>query len=463
MAHWRNEELEALLGGPLDETGLVETALMQLVHIGARESDVLDFKDKSYPPAPATAPVAWSQEQEFAKDVSAFANHRGGLLLIGVSETNDVASALSPCIADPVTEERRLRQALANYAAPIPLVAFVPIGVASASYCLAVVVPPSPRAPHAVRGAPGDSRRPLYFPVRDGADSRWMLEAEIADRYRLRARTADQQAARLDRVIRDGTATVRRAEGLWVAAAVTPESPMSAELTRRDVDEIREWWDKVYLFSSPLGGSLAGGWHRPMPAPGRVVFNQSGVRDDDPVDTPTSGYVELYADGSAFVATPTGRDTDGTGVVIGDLTVADDTIQLVDACLSWCSSRAGAWGTASFTIFVIDTRSESGLAEPVPLVSHHFGRLRPVSGTRSAREAPTASIAVDLTDVERVQDRLRYTHAALSGLLQWFGMAEPDQIDEDGALIASGWGNDDRRIQLWTSQHGVEMRRHRAG
>ncbi|HEY7582316.1 MAG TPA: hypothetical protein VIB78_01675 [Acidimicrobiia bacterium] len=29
--------------------------------------------------------VPWTQEQEFAKDVSAFSNHRGGLLIIGIT------------------------------------------------------------------------------------------------------------------------------------------------------------------------------------------------------------------------------------------------------------------------------------------------------------------------------------------------------------------------------------------
>jgi len=104
--------------------------------------------------------------------VAALANLRGGLILIGVEEQNEVATVANPCVADPGALEQRLRQALANHAAPAPRVAFVPVPSAAGGYYVAVVVPPSPAAPHAVVGGSGSSRQPLHYPVRDGADVR---------------------------------------------------------------------------------------------------------------------------------------------------------------------------------------------------------------------------------------------------------------------------------------------------
>ncbi len=90
MAIWRQPDLEALLGGPLDAEGLTQKTIERLVDEGAHESEVLDFKGALDLPTKGPRPP-WLPEQEFAKDVAALANHRGGLLLIGVEEV-DVAA-----------------------------------------------------------------------------------------------------------------------------------------------------------------------------------------------------------------------------------------------------------------------------------------------------------------------------------------------------------------------------------
>jgi hypothetical protein len=116
MAIWRQPELEALLGGPLDAEGLTQEAIERLVDEGARESEVLDFKGALESPPKGPRPT-WLPEQEFAKDVAAFANHRGGLLLVGVEDVGGIAtkSAGWALPTNSEAEERRLRQALVNY------------------------------------------------------------------------------------------------------------------------------------------------------------------------------------------------------------------------------------------------------------------------------------------------------------------------------------------------------------
>jgi hypothetical protein len=70
--------------------------------------------------------LAWTTEQEFAKDVTALANHLGELLLIGVDEQDGAASEGVPTVTDPDREMQRLGLALVNHAAPVLRAVFVP-------------------------------------------------------------------------------------------------------------------------------------------------------------------------------------------------------------------------------------------------------------------------------------------------------------------------------------------------
>ena len=59
--------------------------LDQFVANKVPESDVVDFKGE-------IGPGTESSKQELAKDVAAFANHLGGLLIIGMSEEKDAGT-----------------------------------------------------------------------------------------------------------------------------------------------------------------------------------------------------------------------------------------------------------------------------------------------------------------------------------------------------------------------------------
>ena len=78
MAIWRSPELEAIFEGPLDAAGITEEAVRRVVADQTPESEVLDFKAALWAKTPRPRPP-WAEEQEFAKDVGALANHRGGV------------------------------------------------------------------------------------------------------------------------------------------------------------------------------------------------------------------------------------------------------------------------------------------------------------------------------------------------------------------------------------------------
>jgi len=219
-----------------------------LVTQQAREGEQLDFKLKPHLPAMsrqesgsnrdiASGPTGqrhghtgWKPEQEWAKDVCQFANHRGGLLLIGIRDADDVAVAARPFPDDPAALEQRLRVVLGNYSAPTPRIDVIIVPSAAGGSYMAVVVPPSELGPHAVTDGTSGRRRPLHFPVRHGADTRWMDEAEVADRYRRRSLARYGHEIALKEAVEAGADQLRLASGLWLYVATNPEAPAGARL-----------------------------------------------------------------------------------------------------------------------------------------------------------------------------------------------------------------------------------------
>jgi hypothetical protein len=456
MPRWRSADVEALLGAPIDENGLTESALAQLVANQVRENEQLDFKGEMYARRAGASASTWSEEQEFAKDVACFANHRGGLILIGVRDTSQVASGLNPILnTTGEAEERRLRQALTNYLAPPTDTIFITIPAAGGGFYLAVIVPPSRRAPHAVVGSPGDARRPLVYPVRHGADTIWLTESEVAQRHRTRIERETNEQKHADDVVQEGLDSLRRASGAWLYVAVVPDSVVPGEVTTEWLNATDEWW-RNNLPTSPLGRSVSA-FGRALAAPGRATFTGARLRDTDDEADPRDAYVEFYVDGSAFVATPISERTDEDAETheIGEQTLTDDVVLLVDAGLRWCSRQVGSWGTARAIAGIIDADAQPGaLDQPLILVAAAYGEMHRGSATRTVRRPPITVTIVDLSAVETMTQRLAVTHTLLAGLLQWFGRPEPRHIARDGALRAGAWRSADQ-VRRWAAHHGV--------
>ncbi len=162
------------------------------------------------------------------------------------------------------------------------------------------MIPPSPAAPHATLGRPGDSRRPLHYFVRDGADVRPLTESEVADRYRRRAAAALDRVARRERTAEEGREALRRGEGLWLYLTVVPEAPTPGALDAAAVHDADQWWSS-YQFGSPLQrGIEADG--TVIPAPGRVTYTDWHSYSETTEPDPIVNYLELHVDGAAFAA-----------------------------------------------------------------------------------------------------------------------------------------------------------------
>lgn len=459
MAIWRHPELEALLGGPLDAEGLTQETIERLVAEGAHESEVLDFKGSLGPPTKGPR-RDWLPEQEFAKDVAAFANHRGGILLIGVEDVDGVAVSAPGWTfsSTPEVEERRLRQAVVNYISPIASCDFIWVERVPSGWFLGLVIPPSPRSPHAVTSHSGEGRTALRFPVRHGSDSVWLSEAEVAERYRRRLEAQAAEPARLGSVISSGIDALSRLDGVWLFIAVVPETPVPGRLDAITVERI-DLWHRSNGSTSPLGRTLPA-YGRGIAAPGRVVFTGSRYSSSDDETEVRDALVELCVDGGAFAAAPIGFRTtdDGDGRQVGEITLVDDGFLLADIALRWCAAEAGAWGTARMVMGFLDAGSNDGaLGAPIELVQSDTGTVRRIRPSRRLTGEVRAEAVADLSVTLTVQQRLAVLHQLLAGILHWFGLAEPAQIRSDGTLVPRQFTMSRyREVETWAKTNGVE-------
>jgi hypothetical protein len=458
---WRSSALEAVLQASLDEDGLTEAAVTRLVDVGAPEGEQLDFKLNPHLSESGVtskgSDKGWSAGQEFAKDICAFANHLGGVIFVGVKDENDVAVEARPTVIDPGAVEQRMRQALLNFATPPPRFQVVAIGAAAGGHYLALIIPPSPSAPHAVRGPASNARRPLHFPVRDGADTRWLLEHEVADRYRSRFGGRERLDVLQTETVGAGLEALARSDDdLWLYLAIVPESPAMQRLDRPTVAAMTQWW-RNYGLVSPLGRDLPRNG-TPTPAPGRItVSGQDAIFGED--TDPRGMYVELYVDGRAFAAAPINTNTGGVDrFAVGERTLADDTVLLTDAIVSWACHQAGTWGTAEVMIGLAYRGLGTGaFPAHVTLNSNDTGELRKIRGTRALPGPIQARTTADLDDAQQLLGRLRVCRDALTVLLHHFGIAETRQFETDGTIVTWAWGGDSnaRVIERWARDNDL--------
>ncbi len=461
MAIWRSTTLEAVLGGPLDESGLTAAAVQGLVLQQARENEVLELKAEPYPGAPPGAQIAWTAEQELAKDVTALANTAGGLLLVGVEETGGAASGAKPFPDDQEALVQRLSRALVNHSAPVPRVGWIPIPAAAGGHYLAVIVPPSPLAPHAVTGQRGDSRRPLHWFVRDGADTRPVSEPEIADRYRTRFRGAEDQQTRRERVTAEGREALGRSDRLWLWTATVPHAPVPALLDARTANDATHWWQTEYSFASPLDRSLRTEG-RPFAGPGRTIHTGlPAQQDQDPTSPPEARTSSSTPTAAPSPPPPSSSTPDPTAASATRHSSTTSSSSSTHACPGPSAKPAPGATPTSSRASATATPSTASSAAPRELVTTATGQSRRRTGTRPLNKPPTVTLTVDLTTADTHRGRLAATGSAAAALLQWFGLPEAPHIAPDGTLRTAQWlrANQEKRIAQWADAYDIPHER----
>lgn len=142
-------------------------------YIGKAESDRLEFKREFWTGS------GW--QEELAKDLAAFANHRGGTVVVGLHEKDEVALGHSG-VSFKKQPEQRIRQALHRHCWPQEAVQVsVEHNKSPEGELLVIDVEPWAHGVVAVRS--GQNLHLHRFPVRRGAHTQEMPMSEVLERY----------------------------------------------------------------------------------------------------------------------------------------------------------------------------------------------------------------------------------------------------------------------------------------
>jgi schlafen family protein len=246
---------------------------------------------------------------EFAKDVAAMANTRGGLLVYGVQEQRGVGAAKD---FDPVDisegVQRRLRAFAFERIRPI-VVGLEMFPLASddgKTTVLVVSVPRSPDAPHVI-----GERHELGVPHRDGTETQWMREREIERAYRERFSNQEAERRQLGLLISDAAHQLDMDGKAWIVASARSQTPVPAVSASLSSAEVRPALEAVLRRTLEVVPSGHGDRFLLVRELGSAALNpRVGLRRWVARTTSTSGpdalstyvHVELHHDGSLVLA-----------------------------------------------------------------------------------------------------------------------------------------------------------------
>jgi Putative DNA-binding domain len=427
--------LADVLGAP--PTEVTEEHLRTLVDNGVREDADLDFKETPYGKSD-------SERREFAGDIAAMANDRGGLIVIGIRDEDDVAAELTAVeLVDG--EEARLRQTAASNLAPhVPFeICAVPSSDDPGHGNYLLIVPPSSLRPHAVR-----QDRNLRYPRRDGTTTRWLSEAEVADLYRDRFRMVTDQSERVTTVLEDGLRAMDTREGAFLAVGLAPTTAGYMSIDRTRVRAVEEW---------AVGFSRRNYWRgffyeRPTVrvGAGRVMVAPVGTRP------PNWVYLELHTDGSAFAGVRLVDPREGRRELIGTWVLNENLLWDIARCLRVVAFHArdhtGVWGDVLVEARLIGSEMELSYLGQFGLSAQPIEGGHTLDGPLTSRH----TLALDGI-VGTDQDLLASTRLVATDLFNAFGSAEVLQLTPDGTLRIRYIHGEDAEIRRLAEEGGGEV------
>jgi hypothetical protein len=311
---------------------------------------------------------------------------------------------------------------------------------------LLVTVERSPLAPHALLDA--DKSGALRYPIRDGATTRWMGEAEVATAYRARFTVLRDLAARLDTVENEALATYGQRNPPdpgqplgrpLITVTLVPDRPGQMPINREHFNAFQQ----VVVTESPVIGSQAY-LQQAYVGPRRYSAQAGGWF-----------YSELHADGAGSVVMPFAPVAPGQQIPV----YVEDTTRMIMSGLLHLArharDRAAASGIASLRCRIIGSHSST---EALPLLAVRENTL-----TRQAMPygpvSPTSATGVANALLDDLADGgaslLSAVAVLVNDLFQSFGVAEVPLITLDGQIRPTEWGTLRPAITAWAASAGA--------
>lgn len=229
--------------GPLTDQ-MIDDAVAQRI----AEGDELDWKT-------ALPPEKSFRDSDIVKDIAAFANAGGGMLVFGVTDTGAAADGRHD--AGELTEgyERTIRQVtMAAITPPVHGVRAIAIPSTTGVRAVAIVIPASPDGPHLVY-----RNDQFGAPLRVGADTHWMREREIEAAYRSRFEGGRRGEEALQQIYDDLASAAGKTECAVLVGAARPRTRSSRHAEPDDVpilvdraSLVTRWWLAGIEKYSPL-------------------------------------------------------------------------------------------------------------------------------------------------------------------------------------------------------------------
>ncbi|MFF0769869.1 helix-turn-helix domain-containing protein [Nonomuraea wenchangensis] len=437
----------------------------------AREAEDLDYK-REY--ASGDKERTEKGNEDIAVDIATFANHVGGLIIVGMAEVAEVPSKVMDIEFGNI--ESRIRQAVASRIHPMPNFTILRVENPDSPGrgVLLIGIPPSSYAPHAV-SVPSRRESGLRWPRRHGADKVWLVESEIAAAYRRRLMSTSGQEERLRELESSAVfVAARTSEQIprplpVFMVSLVPDLPGDMLVDGAAVDRLRQQArDEVVMLGAvtPTFQDVSVG-HR------RIIAESH----------PGTGHAvraELHADGAGtFVIYPEAINPssgDETKVGILDAEIVLRTISALRYLGRHARDRTGATGSALLRVMLLSDLylhpaiKPKHYGEEWPHNDPSYGRyvvdlLTPTKiggaprswGSRAVRLAHGESVAWldDLSDDG--QPLIRAAAHLVGDLLQMFGIAENAQARRDGSVSPYAWGSTWAVIESWVQVSGIPV------
>lgn len=383
------------------------------------ESDGLDWKQAL--PSFARTPGVWN---EFAKDVAAMANTRGGLLVYGVSDQIELVG-VDLVSADTKQMLSAVRNGIQPYISGVDFIE-LPAPGGNGPDVLVVDVPPSEMAPHFQYGweSKDKDRATFNAPYRINDDTFYMTEHQVARAYQDRfTRQAAADVLLKERLAEATDIVLSESEDFhaWLVIVTQLTRPVPHLVPAPTQDEAEAVVRQAIGASAQIKGAL----DEPAVLSGRLASDvrvglrrwiASNLLNPERRTRGRGVLIELHHDGTVVVCADlswhlaAGDDTAVDTRVLGS--IARESVALADSHRLHRAPDTAVEITAT----VATTSTERRL---VPF-DYDFGNMERVDGARHPRRLlPSSTELSPNADNETLRE---CAHELASGLVHQFGI-----------------------------------------
>ncbi|MFJ6663652.1 helix-turn-helix domain-containing protein [Streptomyces sp. NPDC091383] len=454
--HYRSRRLEALFGAPLDTVTYADISAL-VNNPEAAEAEDLDYKRE-------LLAADTKGKEELAKDVAAFANHIGGVLVVGLADTQGIPSKVTD---SDVTDahQRHLQQVVASNTAPP--VRFDLRAVHNPTNpgrgFLILAIPRSPQGPHAVTAPPTKPTQiALRYPRRGASKTEWLTETDVATAYYRRFNAFVDRSQRLAAVESELLQSLPESNVAHLLVSLSPEVPGDMQITQNSFSTYKtELLTTAWLLgkdSAPLTDVRIGS---------RRLITHGGRADG-----PWYCHSELHCDGSGTWAMRLGHHVSTVDMTEFAWAEPDTVIYGLLSALHLLGSHARDRSGATSTVLVKAALVEAPHAHPAgplkpnlhPLLPFRIDGYNRLLGMRASlstqfceySHSEGAALLDDLADSGPAL--VRAAAPLANELFQSFGIPEASPITRDGTIRSSAWSADLKTsILRWSQAHKVSV------